>query len=144
MVFLRAGIPGFATVVHTAGTPLGQQAPSSAADPQCSTVFVSLGTGQIFYRFCNWFTSVDADRSAAITANELERALINGDWTPFELATVKLLLTISMRSSSPHLVRITISSSFSSFGFLHTDHSGTIGLNEASFPSFPSSYPSLS
>jgi len=55
----------------------------------------------------NWFTSVDVDRSGAITASELERALINGDWTAFDLDTVKLLMTI-----------------------FDTDHSGTIGFNE--------------
>jgi len=42
----------------------------------------------------NWFTSVDLDRSGSISAIELERALINGDWTPFDLDTVKLLMTI--------------------------------------------------
>ncbi|EDR07669.1 uncharacterized protein LACBIDRAFT_250310, partial [Laccaria bicolor S238N-H82] len=42
----------------------------------------------------NWFTSVDTDRSGSITAPELERALINGDWTPFDLDTVKLLMSI--------------------------------------------------
>lgn len=55
----------------------------------------------------NWFTSVDTDRSGAITAAELEQALINGDWTRFDLDTVKLLMTI-----------------------FDTDRSGTIGFNE--------------
>ncbi|KAJ7247161.1 hypothetical protein B0H12DRAFT_1125445 [Mycena haematopus] len=55
----------------------------------------------------NWFSSVDTDRSGAITAQELERALINGDWTPFDLDTVKLLMSI-----------------------FDTDRSGTIGFNE--------------
>ncbi|KAF7362672.1 hypothetical protein MVEN_00616500 [Mycena venus] len=55
----------------------------------------------------NWFTSVDTDRSGAINPQELERALINGDWTPFDLDTVKLLMTI-----------------------FDTDRSGTIGFNE--------------
>ncbi|KAF8815965.1 EF-hand [Phlegmacium glaucopus] len=55
----------------------------------------------------SWFTSVDLDRSGAISAIELERALINGDWTPFDLDTVKLLMTI-----------------------FDTDRSGTIGFNE--------------
>jgi len=56
-----------------------------------------------------WFTSVDTDRSGAITAPELERALINGDWSPFDLDTVKLLMTM-----------------------FDTDRSGTIGFNEFS------------
>jgi Ca2+-binding EF-hand superfamily protein len=42
----------------------------------------------------SWFISVDLDRSGCISAIELERALINGDWTPFDLDTVKLLMTI--------------------------------------------------
>ncbi|KJA18142.1 hypothetical protein HYPSUDRAFT_968702 [Hypholoma sublateritium FD-334 SS-4] len=55
----------------------------------------------------SWFTTVDTDRSGAITAVELERALMNGDWTPFDLDTVKLLMTL-----------------------FDTDRSGTIGFTE--------------
>jgi len=55
----------------------------------------------------NCFISVDTDRSGSITATELQKALINGDWSPFDLDTVKLLMTI-----------------------FDTDRSGTIGFNE--------------
>ncbi|KLO09705.1 EF-hand, partial [Schizopora paradoxa] len=55
----------------------------------------------------NWFSSVDADRSGAITAEELQTALVNGDWTPFDLDTVKMLMSI-----------------------FDTDRSGTIGFAE--------------
>ncbi|KAF5322497.1 hypothetical protein D9619_002197 [Psilocybe cf. subviscida] len=54
-----------------------------------------------------WFTTVDHDGSGAITAVELERALTNGDWTPFDLDTVKMLMSI-----------------------FDTDRTGTIGFNE--------------
>ncbi|KAH8103456.1 EF-hand [Cristinia sonorae] len=54
-----------------------------------------------------WFTAVDVDRSGHISAHELQKALVNGDWTPFDLDTVKLLMTI-----------------------FDTDRSGTIGFNE--------------
>jgi Ca2+-binding EF-hand superfamily protein len=47
------------------------------------------------------------DGSNHISANELQKALINGDWSPFDLDTVKLLMTI-----------------------FDTDRSGTIGFNE--------------
>jgi len=57
----------------------------------------------------SWFSSVDKDRSGSISAAELQRALINGDWTPFDLDTVKLLMNI-----------------------FDTDRSGTIGFNEFS------------
>ncbi|KAI0941496.1 hypothetical protein AcW1_003370 [Taiwanofungus camphoratus] len=55
----------------------------------------------------NWFNAVDTDRSGQITVHELQKALINGDWTPFDLDTVKLLMTI-----------------------FDTDRSGSIGFNE--------------
>jgi len=54
-----------------------------------------------------WFSAVDADRSGAISAPELQQALVNGDWTPFDLDTVKLLMSI-----------------------FDADRSGTIGFNE--------------
>jgi len=55
----------------------------------------------------SWFVAVDKDRSGAISAHELQKALINGDWTPFDLDTVKLLMSI-----------------------FDADRSGTIGFNE--------------
>ncbi|KAJ3881900.1 hypothetical protein F5051DRAFT_320911 [Lentinula edodes] len=60
-------------------------------------------------RLWSWFAAVDTDNSGSINAQELERALINGDWTPFDLDTVKMLMSI-----------------------FDTDRSGTIGFNEAS------------
>ncbi|RPD57828.1 EF-hand [Lentinus tigrinus ALCF2SS1-7] len=57
----------------------------------------------------SWFSAVDTDRSGHITVTELQKALINGDWSPFDLDTVKLLMTI-----------------------FDTDRSGTIGFNEFS------------
>ncbi|KAG1734475.1 hypothetical protein EDB19DRAFT_1152305 [Suillus lakei] len=72
---------------------VGLEGPPPGADPQLWT----------------WFAAVDTDRSGAISAVELERALINGDWTPFDLDTVKLLM-----------------------GMFDVDRSGTIGFNEFS------------
>ncbi|KAI0040312.1 EF-hand [Auriscalpium vulgare] len=72
---------------------MGQSGPPPGADPQLWT----------------WFTSVDTDRSGQVSAPELQKALINGDWTPFDLDTVKLLMNI-----------------------FDTDRSGTIGFNEFS------------
>ncbi|KAJ8094258.1 hypothetical protein PM082_006797 [Marasmius tenuissimus] len=56
-----------------------------------------------------WFSAVDTDRSGHITADELQRALVNGDWSAFDIDTVKLLMTM-----------------------FDTDRSGTIGFNEFS------------
>jgi Ca2+-binding EF-hand superfamily protein len=57
----------------------------------------------------NWFITVDTDRSGHISVTELQKALINGDWSPFDLDTVKLLMSI-----------------------FDTDRSGTIGFTEFS------------
>jgi len=55
----------------------------------------------------SWFAAVDTDHSGAINISELERALINGDWTPFDLDTIKLLINM-----------------------FDTDRNGTIGFAE--------------
>ncbi|KAI0781050.1 hypothetical protein BD413DRAFT_433185, partial [Trametes elegans] len=54
-----------------------------------------------------WFSAVDTDRSGAISVTELQAALVNGNWTRFDLDTVKMLMSI-----------------------FDTDRSGTIGFNE--------------
>ncbi|CDU24366.1 related to programmed cell death protein (calcium-binding protein) [Sporisorium scitamineum] len=41
-----------------------------------------------------WFIAVDRDRSGQINAQELSQALVNGDWTPFDLDTVKMLMSV--------------------------------------------------
>ncbi|EIN07732.1 EF-hand [Punctularia strigosozonata HHB-11173 SS5] len=56
-----------------------------------------------------WFSSVDVDRSGSISVTELQRALVNGNWTNFDLDTVKMLMNI-----------------------FDTDRSGTIGFAEFS------------
>jgi len=41
-----------------------------------------------------WFTAVDTDQSGSIHVDELQRALVNGNWSPFDLDTCKMLLNI--------------------------------------------------
>ncbi|VDC05987.1 unnamed protein product [Peniophora sp. CBMAI 1063] len=78
------------------GAPYQQQqyhGPPPGADPQ----------------LWQWFNAVDADRSGAISVNELQSALVNGNWSKFDLDTVKMLMNI-----------------------FDTDRSGSIGFNEFS------------
>jgi len=56
-----------------------------------------------------WFQAVDSDRSGSITVNELQSALVNGNWSKFDLDTVKMLMNI-----------------------FDTDRSGSIGFKEFS------------
>jgi len=70
-----------------------QQPPPAGADPQ----------------LWQWFQAVDTDRSGSITVNELQTALVNGNWSKFDLDTVKMLMNI-----------------------FDTDRSGSIGFTEFS------------
>jgi len=63
------------------------------------------GDPQLF----QYFNTVDADRSGSITVAELQQALVNGNWTRFDLDTVKMLM-----------------------GIFDTDRSGTIDFKEFS------------
>ncbi|KAJ7093231.1 hypothetical protein C8R44DRAFT_402144 [Mycena epipterygia] len=56
-----------------------------------------------------YFSAVDQDRSGSISVTELQSALVNGNWTRFDLDTVKMLM-----------------------GIFDTDRSGTIDFKEFS------------
>ncbi|KAF9228601.1 EF-hand [Gyrodon lividus] len=55
-----------------------QPAPPVGADPQ----------------LWQWFASVDTDGSGALSVTELQKALVNGNWSNFDLDTVKMLVNI--------------------------------------------------
>ncbi|KAI9272340.1 hypothetical protein EDC94DRAFT_596127 [Helicostylum pulchrum] len=57
----------------------------------------------------SWFKAVDTDGSGQLSADELQRALINGDWSPFNIETVRLMVNM-----------------------FDADNSGTINFNEFS------------
>ena len=40
----------------------------------------------------NWFIAVDADKSGQITANELQQALTNSNWSHFNAETCRLMI----------------------------------------------------
>jgi len=58
-------------------------------------------------RLWQFFTSVDTDGSGDIDVHELQQALINANWSTFDLDTIKMLMNI-----------------------FDTDRSGNIGFNE--------------
>jgi len=78
--------------VHGGYAPAGrQQPPPPGADPT----------------LWSWFSAVETDGSNAISPEELQRALVNGNLTQFDIDTCKMLMNI-----------------------FDTDRSGTIGFNE--------------
>ena len=40
----------------------------------------------------NWFVTVDRDKSGEITADELQQALLNGNWSHFNSETCRLMI----------------------------------------------------
>ncbi|XP_029180707.1 programmed cell death protein 6-like [Acropora muricata] len=48
----------------------------------------------------NWFITVDRDRSGQITADELQQALLNGNWSQFNCETCRLMIGIFDRDQS--------------------------------------------
>ncbi|KAG0184321.1 Programmed cell death protein 6 [Apophysomyces sp. BC1034] len=55
----------------------------------------------------SWFKAVDTDNSGQLSVDELQRALINGDWRPFNIETVRTMVNM-----------------------FDTDNSGTINFQE--------------
>ncbi|KAI7864286.1 hypothetical protein BDF14DRAFT_1836318 [Spinellus fusiger] len=42
----------------------------------------------------SWFQAVDTDNSGQLTVEELQRALVNGDWSPFNIETVRMMVNM--------------------------------------------------
>ena len=58
------------------GAPYGGQPPPAGVSPE----------------LWQWFQSVDGDRNGKIAADELRNALMNGDWSPFNPETCRLMI----------------------------------------------------
>ncbi|KAF8590445.1 EF-hand [Ramaria rubella] len=81
----------------------------SQYDRQQNAPITSTVSAEIQDELWGWFTAVDTDHSGSITVRELQRALVNGNWTNFDLDTCQMLMNI-----------------------FDTDRSGTIGFHEFS------------
>lgn len=71
----------FLVVLNTSwllGRPGPPAGPPPGADPQ----------------LWNWFTAVDTDHSGQLSVDELQRALVNGDWSPFNIETVRTMVNM--------------------------------------------------
>ncbi|KAF9191964.1 nuclear protein [Haplosporangium sp. Z 11] len=47
-----------------------------------------------------WFDAVDTDHSGRLSTEELQRALVNGDWSPFNIETVRLMMNMFDQDNS--------------------------------------------
>jgi len=84
-----------------------------------------------------WFQSVDRDRSGNITANELQQALTNNDWSHFSLTTCHKMVSMFDRDYSGTIdinefnsLWNYIQSWRNTFSHYDQDRSGFISINE--------------
>lgn len=77
-------------------SPAYQQLPAGAAFQQSAVAYQQASyqptVPGVPTEVVGWFTAVDVDRNGRISPEELQRALMNTNWTPFELSTCRLLL----------------------------------------------------
>ncbi|CAH3026555.1 unnamed protein product [Porites evermanni] len=85
----------------------------------------------------NVFQRVDKDRSGAISTNELQQALSNGTWTPFNPETVRLMIGMFDRDNNGTITFNEFSSLWkyitdwqNTFRSYDKDNSGTIDKRE--------------
>ncbi|KAJ3202245.1 hypothetical protein HK099_001948, partial [Clydaea vesicula] len=78
-----------------------------------------------------WFNEVDLDGSGNINGFELQKALVNGDWTNFELDTVQLLLsTFSSNDKSGAISQTELRSALLAFGYNISDRVCEVVINK--------------
>ncbi|KAK3610676.1 hypothetical protein CHS0354_028061 [Potamilus streckersoni] len=84
-----------------------------------------------------WFQSVDQDRSGKITAEELQQALMNGNWSPFNPETCRLMIGMFDRDRSGTIDVIEFAALWkyiqdwkACFDRFDTDRSGNIDAGE--------------
>ncbi|CAO3573562.1 unnamed protein product [Mortierella alpina] len=85
----------------------------------------------------DWFDAVDTDRSGSLSCEELQRALMNGDWTPFNVETVRLMMNMFDRDNDGTIsfnefigLWNYIEKWKAAFQTFDLDQSGTIDANE--------------
>jgi len=80
------------------GAPPQQGYPGAAAPPP--TGYSPYGQPAINPNIASWFRAVDQDNSGQITASELKRALVNGNWSNFSEEACKLMIDLYDQNSS--------------------------------------------
>jgi len=85
----------------------------------------------------SWFQAVDQDRSGKITIAELQKALLNGNWSPFNEETCRLMVGMFDKDGSGTIDIYEFSTLWNyiqewkrCFDSFDTDRSGSIDMNE--------------
>jgi len=134
------GYPG-AAPQHGGGYP-GSGPPQGgyAGAPPASGYSAPGGYGQqpqVDPSVAQWFNSVDTDRSGAISAQELQRALVNGNWSHFSEEACRMMIEMFDRKRAGTINITEFSELFkyinqwkATFEGIDRDRSGYIEFNE--------------
>ncbi|SAL99747.1 hypothetical protein [Absidia glauca] len=74
--------------------PAGTQAPYGYGTPQQQHQPSGPPPAGTNPQLWTWFKAVDTDGSGQLTVHELQRALVNGDWSPFNIETVRTMVNM--------------------------------------------------
>jgi len=89
------GYPGGQPVGHNPyqqGAPAGGPAGYGAAPPGGPAGYGVPPQPQVDPNIAQWFQAVDTDKSGHITASELQRALVNGNWSHFSEEACRMMI----------------------------------------------------
>ncbi len=94
----QGGYPGAPPPQQAGGYP-GAPPPGAPGAPPAGAPPPSYGGGgypgqqpQVDPNVSQWFNAVDQDRSGTITAAELQKALVNGNWTNFSEEACRMMI----------------------------------------------------
>ncbi|GAN04836.1 programmed cell death protein 6-like isoform X3 [Mucor ambiguus] len=93
----QSTIPNFNTLQHQPPPSLHQANFNYAPLQRSNTFSKSRGDQQMRLKdIVNvaFLNRVDTDRSGSISVHELQTALVNGDWSPFNIETVRMMVSI--------------------------------------------------
>lgn len=133
----RGNLSGIRVNVQPPGTPIRRSSlsPSRMRGMQKSPYRTS--PGNVDAELIHFFNAVDTDRSGHISWSELQRALLNGDWTEFDERTCRLMITMFDTNWSGNIDINGFSALWNYinewqaiFDSFDTDNSGTIDCRE--------------
>ncbi|OMH79649.1 Programmed cell death protein 6 [Zancudomyces culisetae] len=89
-----AGVPGGVPGAGPGGGPGGVPGGVPGSNPRPQFGFADPSQMDKEQQLHYWFSAVDTNGNGSLDAGELQRALINGDWSPFDMETIRMMISM--------------------------------------------------